>query len=445
MKHLKLLAALCFLVALIGITFKAHLTFGPLGACATAAVAFFLGANLLDTNWTPRARCSVNDISMSGLTEILYQARDMVAREPTGFLQGVTANGGSEGISLGGTVTSLRTTQPALLTTYTPSMAVEAAADINTSVEEMTINKVAGVPIPLKGETFLKLANTVGAELALRQLYEQSIRVMVNAIEVEAASVIYRGASRATGTAGTTPFATNFNSVNELRQILLDNGTPMNDGMLSLVISTTAGTNLRNLATLTKANEAATDATLRRGELLNISGFSIRESAGVQLHIKGAGTGALINGAEAVDQTTLTFDTMTVNSTGIKAGDIITHANDAVNKYVVNTGSTATAGNIIIAHPGLRIAAADNAAITIGNNYTANVGFHKLAVEIAMRPPAQPPGGDVGEEIATLVDEKTGLSFSARLYKGDGMNIIRLMCFYGVKVWKPEFVATLLG
>jgi serine/threonine protein kinase len=48
-------------------------------------------------------------------------------------------------------------------------------------------------------------------------------------------------------------------------------------------------------------------------------------------------------------------------------------------------------------------------------------------------------------EIATMFDEETGLSFSARLYKGYGMNQIKIMCFYGVKVGKPEFVATLMG
>lgn len=445
MKHLKLLAAICFLVALIGITFKAHLTFGPLAACGTAAVAFFLGANLLDTNWTPRARCSLNDISLNGLTEILYQARDMVAREPTGFAQGVMVNGGSEGVSAGGTVKSMRTNEPTLETSYAPGMTPPDAADITTTTEELVLSLYAGASIPLKGEQFQQLAATVGAEMAMQQLYKQAIRKIINQVEAQLGIAAYQGASRATGTAGTTPFATNFNAVNELRQILEDNGCPLEDGDLSLVISSLAGTNLRNLGQLTKANEAATDATLRRGELLNISGFSIRTSAGVQLHTKGAGTGALINGAEGIGQTTLTFDTMTVNSTGIKAGDIITHANDAVNKYVVRTGSTAVSGDIIIAHPGLRIAAADNAALTIGNNYTANVGYHKSAIELAMRPPAQPPGGDVGEEIAVLVDPKTGLSFSARLYKGYGMNQIKLMAFYGIKVWKPEFVATLLG
>jgi len=386
-----------------------------------------------------------NDISLTGLTEILYAARDQVAREPIGFAQGVITNGGSEGVSAGGTVKSLRTQEPTLETSYTPAMTPPDAADITTSTEDLTLSLYAGVSIPLKGEQFAQLAATVGASVALQQLYKQGIRKMMNQMEAQIGTAAYQGASRAVGTAGTTPFASNFNTINELRQILEDNGCMMDDGDLSLIISSTAGTNLRNLSQLTKANEAATDSTLRRGELLNISGFSIRTSAGVQSHTKGAGTGALINGAEAVGQTTLTFDTMTVNTTGIKAGDIITHASDTVNKYVVNTGSTATSGDIVIARPGLRIAAADNAAITVGNSYTANVGFHRSAIELAMRPPAQPPGGDSGVDIAVLVDEKTGLSFSARLYKGYGMNQIKLMAFYGVKVWKPEFVATLLG
>jgi len=61
-----------------------------------------------------------NDISLTGLTEILYQSRDLVAQEPSGFMQSVMVNGGSEGVSAGGTVTSIRTTEPTLETSYTP-------------------------------------------------------------------------------------------------------------------------------------------------------------------------------------------------------------------------------------------------------------------------------------------------------------------------------------
>lgn len=387
-----------------------------------------------------------NDISLTGLTETLYQARDKVVREGSAFIGGSMVNGGSQAVSLGGTVTSLRTTQGTAITSYTPSMTPPDAADITTAVDTLTLNKVAGYAIPLKGEQFLQLANTVGQEEALRRLFGQGIRVMVNLVEAEAATVAYKGSSRAVGTAGTTPFSSNFEIINDLRQILFDNGCVMDDGQLTLAINSSAGTLLRNR--FTKVNEAGTDRTRATGEIVRISGFTVKESAQIQLHTKGAGTGYLINKAAnyAIGDRTLTLDTGTVNSTGIKAGDIITVAADAsAGAYVVNTGLTATAGDIVLNYPGLRGSVLDNAAITIGNSYTANVGWHKEAIEIAMRPPAQPPGGDAGDEIATLVDDQTGLSFTARLYKGRGMNLIEMICNYGVKVWKPEFVATLRG
>lgn len=384
-----------------------------------------------------------NDISLTGLTEILYAARDQVCNEPTAFAQGVITNGGIEGVSAGGTVTSMRSTEPTLETSYTPAMTVPDASDITTTTESLTLSSYAGSSIPLKGEQFQQLANTVGAETALTQLYAQAIRKIRNQIEADIASAAYKGASRAVGTAGTTPFASNFNTVNELRQILEDNGCPMEDGMLSLAISTAAGTNLRNLTTLTKANEAGTDATLRRGELLNIGGFSIRASAGVRSHTKGTGTSYLVNQTGLTNGSrAITVDT---GSGTILAGDIITFASGTGSGHNYVVGSALASNVLTLNYPGLRGNIADNNAITVGNSYTANVGFHKSAIELAMRPPAQPPGGDAGEEIATLYDEKTGLSFSARLYKGYGINQIKIMAFYGVKVWKPEFVATLMG
>ena len=388
-----------------------------------------------------------NDISLTGLTEILYQARDQVAMEPSGFSQGVIVNGGSEGVSAGGTVTSMRTTEPTLETSYTPAMTVPDANDITTTTETLTLSSYAGASIPLKGEQWAQLTNTVGAELALQQLYKQAIRKMKNTIEAAVGLAAYQGASRAVGTAGTTPFGSNFEILADLYRILEDNGTPMSDGMLSLILNTAAGANLRKRSTLTNVGDAGTDATLRRGELLNLFNLSIRASAGVQAHTKGAGASYVINnGNIAVGSTTISVDGGTVNSTGFKAGDIVTVADEpTAGNYVVKTGLTATAGNIVINHPGLRGAIVDGKAVTIGNSYTANVAFHKTAIELAMRPPAQPPGGDAGEEIAVLVDPDTGLSFSARLYKGYGINQIKLMSFYGVKVWKPEFVATLMG
>ena len=385
-----------------------------------------------------------NDISLTGLTEILYVARDQVVAEPTAFAQGVITNGGTDGISANGTVISMRSTEPTLETSYTPSMVVPDAADIVTSTESLNLNSFVGSSIPLKGEQFLQLSNTVGAETALQQLYAQAIRKMRNQIEIDIATAAYRGSSRAVGLAGTTPFITNFNAINDLRQVLEDNGCPMADGDISLAISTGAGTNLRNLTPLTRVNEAGSDATLRRGELLNIGGMSIRTSAGIRLHVKGTGSGYVVNQTGLV-----TNSTSVILGTGtgtILPGDIVTFASGAGSgfNYVVRTGLAAP-GTMVLNQPGLRGAIANANSITVSNGYTANVGFHKSAIELAMRPPAQPPGGDAGQEIATLYDDKTGLSFSARLYKGYGVNEIKIMAFYGIKVWKPEFVATLMG
>jgi hypothetical protein len=388
-----------------------------------------------------------NDISLTGLTEILYQARDLVAQEPAGFMNSVTVNGGSEGVSAGGTVTSIRTAEPTLETSYSPGMTVPDADDITTSTESLTLTQFAGASIPLKGEQFLQLANTVGSEFALQQLYAQAIRKMVNTIEAAVGTAAYQGSSRAVGTAGTTPFGSNFEILSDLYKILEDNGTPMSDGMLSVLLNTSASANLRKRSTLTNVGDAGTDATLRRGELLNIYNMSIKSSAGVTSHTKGAGASYVVNnGNIAVGSTTLSFDGGTVNTTGFKAGDVISIADEPTSgNYVVKTGLTSAAGNVVINHPGLRGAIVDGKAVTIGNSYAGNVAFHKAAIELAMRPPAQPPGGDQGEEIGVLVDPRTGLSFSARLYKGYGMNQIKLMAFYGIKVWKPEFVATLMG
>ncbi len=387
-----------------------------------------------------------NTLTLTALTETLFQARDTIARELVGFIPSVTVNAGSEGVSIGGTVQSMVTAAPTVNSSITPAMTIPAADDQTISAEELTIGQTANVRIPLNGEQFKKLEATVGGEVALKQMFTQAMRAITNTIEAHVASVAYKAASRATGTAGTTPFASNFNSIPDLLKILKDNGCPDADGMLSLIVNTSAGTKLRQLSGLYKVNESGSDATLRRGELLNLSGFSIKESAQVQSHTKGAGTGYDIGAAgEAIGQTTLTFEGGTVNTTGIKAGDVITFDTDTANKYVVKTGSTATAGDVIINKPGLLVAGVDASELTIGDSYAANVGLHKSAVELVMRPPAEPPGGDSAEDRMTIFDPVSGLVFDVSLYKGYKMNMLDLTVYYQAKAWKSEFIATLLG
>lgn len=440
MKNLRHFAVIALLLAVALVGFKFAAQESLLVGILSAAAVFWFGANMLNTNWTPAARLCNNDISLGSIVDTVYAARDVVLRAGTRFIQGATINTGAEGISIGGTVNSVRGNAPTIVTTYAPAMTPPDATDITTSVDSMALDQVAGFRIPIKGEQFLQLdtANRGGggAQRVIDTVIQRGMALMVNQIESHMGTVLKNASSRTVGTSGTTPFASNFDTIADLRRILFDNGVTVNDGQLSLVIDSGAGANLRKIASLYKANEAGADTTLRTGQLLNLHGFSIGESAGIAVHTKGSGASYLLNGALAVGDTTVTVDTGTGT---ILAGDIITISN---HKYVVKTALAASV--FTISGPGIREVVADNTAITVNNNYTANIGFHRSAVELAMRPPEQPPGGDAGEH-DIIADDVTGLVFRISLYKGYGMNMLIGNCFYKAKVWVPEMVTTLQG
>jgi hypothetical protein len=385
-----------------------------------------------------------NTLTLTNFTEVIYAARDIVAGEPVGFSNSVMLNSnGIERVSLGGTVKSFRTAQPTLNTSFTPAMTIPDGDDQTLYTDDLTVTQVANVRIPFKGETVRQLENTAGFNAVRDDLFAQAFRKIRNTIEAHIGTVAYQGASRATGTAGTTPFASTHNAVNDVRQILVDNGCPVEDGQVSLVINTTAGTNLRNLTNLYKVNEAGNSDLLRRGVLQDISGIMIKESAGVASHTKGTGASYLVNQSGlTTDSTSVTVDT---GSGTVLAGDVVTFASGAGSgrNYVV--GGALASNAFTLNRPGLRGAIADNNAITVGNDYTANVAFHKNAIELVMRAPAMPDGGDAAVDRMTIYDAKSGLVFEVALYLGYGMNLIDITTFYQAKAWKPEFIATLRG
>ena len=377
---------------------------------------------------------------LTDLAADIYKAADVVAREQVGFIPAVTINGsGSERVAVGGVVRS-SFTRPATAVDVTAAMTIPEGTDQTVDNKTATISKSKAVQIPWTGEDMRYVNNGAGFETIYGGQIAQAMRTLTNLIEIDLATEAYKNASRATGTAGTTPFATNHNVVNSVRQILIDNGVPQGDNQLSLVMNTVAGTNFRNLSNLYKVNEAGSDMLLRQGVLQDISGIMMRESAGIQLHTKGTGSGYLVNGALAVGDSTIATDT---GSGTLLQGDIFTFAADATNKYVAN--SALAGGSFTIADSGIRAAIADNNAITIGNSYTANVAFHRAAVELIVRPPAVPTGGDAAVDSMLVQDPRSGLVFEIRVYKGYKKAMFEVAVAWGVKAWMPKYIATLMG
>ena len=381
---------------------------------------------------------------LTDLAADIYVAADVVGRELVGFIPAVTINAnGSERAAVGDVVRAAFTRE-ATVGDVTESMTIPQGTDQTVDNKTLTINKSRAVQIPFTGEDVLHLNNGVGYDTVYGDMIAQAMRARTNEMEVEIATQAKNSASRAFGTAGTTPFASNFNEVAEIRQILVDNGMPPNDGQVSLVLNTLAGTNLRQLASLQSVNQAGNDTLLRQGTLLDLQGLAVRESAQVQAHTKGAGTGYDFNEDPALGETPITLDGGTVNTTGIKAGDVVTFAGES-NKYVVNTGLTATSGDIVISSPGLRVDNASGHEMTIGDSYTANMAFHRRAIELAVRAPAVPEGGDNADDAITVQDPNSGIVYEVRFDKGYRKAMIEVAVAFGVKAWKGDFIATLLG
>jgi hypothetical protein len=319
-------------------------------------------------------------------------------------------------------------------------MTIPEGDDQTVNNKTLTLDTTAAVKIPWTGEDIKHVDNGPGFKTIYGDQLKQAFRAIANQIETALWTAIRKGASRAYGTAGTTPFGSNFNEIPQVRKILADNGMPF-DGQVSLVINTTAGANLRSLAQLQKANEAGGTELLRQGELLNLQGFSLKESAAITTVTKGTGASYLVNtaGGEAVGQTTITAD----GGTGtILAGDVVTFAG-TTHKYMVNTALSG--GAFVIGDPGLLALEADDDAITVGNDFTANLAFHKSAAELAIRPMADPPGGDLAVDTMIVQDPWTGLVFEIKAYKGFKKAMFMVSCVYGVKAWKSQHIAVLLG
>jgi hypothetical protein len=265
------------------------------------------------------------------------------------------------------------------------------------------------------------------------------MRALRNAAETDAFSAVRKGASRATGTAGTQPFTSDIGGIVDVRKILADNGAPMAD--LQLVFDTTGGAALRKLGIIQQAYQAGSDAERRSGNLMRQFGFELRESAAISAVTKGTGSGYAVNDTDgnAVGETAITVDTGTGT---ILAGDILSNTQSGVDsrKYVVGT---ALASNVVtLNRPGVRAAWGNNDTLAVGNDFTPYLAFERSSVVGVMRPPVYPANPTVQQQ---LISDSKGMTYLLVQIAGYGMLTWELHLAWGFKVVQPEHVAILLA
>jgi hypothetical protein len=371
--------------------------------------------------------------TLTGLIPSLYSNLDVVSRELVGTIPSAGRDATTDRAAVGQQVLSF--VAPAVTASdITPGVIPPDVGDQTIGNVALTVTKSRFVPFRWNGEQTLGLNNNgPDTKPIMVDQMQQAMRTLCNEMETDLCN------------AATDPFATSLADPAQIRKILDDNGAPA--GGRSLIINTAAGAAVRTLSQLTKVNESGTAMTLRDGELLNIHGMSIKESAQIARPTVGtsSNTGTTDTAGYAVGSTTVNI---AASGTGtILAGDVISFAGDS-NKYLVATGiaSLAAGGSIVLAAPGLRKALPASAAtITVVAISSHNFAFSQNALYLATRLPALPEGGDLAIDRSTITDPRSGISFEIAMYPQFRQMQYFIGIAWGVKVVKPEHGAILLG
>lgn len=379
--------------------------------------------------------------TLTDLVPTLYNALDVVSRELVGFIPAVSMDATFERAAKNQKVRSF-VAPASTAADITPGATAPDTGGQTIGNVELEITKARAVPIMWSGEEQLSVSTPgITAERILQDQFAQAMRTLCNEVEADLAAT-YVNASRAAGASGVNPFSDGSNfevdKVADTLKILLDNGAPTSD--LQLIIDTSAGAGMRKVPNLYKANEAGQVELLRQGILGQLYGFDIRESAQVKSHTAGAASGRLVNNGSGYDigDTSFAFDT---GSGAFVAGDVVNFGT-GTDYYVAQATSTTP---LVINGPGLVAAIADNAAITVGAAYKANLAFSRSAIYLAARAPALPGAGDMADDRTLVTDPRSGLTFEVSMYRQYRQVKYEVALAWGVKAVKPQHIAILRG
>lgn len=381
--------------------------------------------------------------TITSLIPDVYNALDVVSRELVGIIPAVSRDSTFERAAVGQTVRS-PVAPASSASDITPAVIPPDDGDQTIGNVSMTIQKARRVPVRWNGEQSLGLNNGgPGRSAIMVQQFAQAMRTLCNEVETDLAG-LHVAASRAYGTAGTTPFATvgDFSDASYVLKILKDNGAPIGDS--HLIIDTSAGAKMIGLQS--RFDVAGDVSMQQQGIILNKAGFAIRESAAIATSVAGTAASATVNNAGyAVGATVLTLSSAGTGT--LVAGDVVTFAGDT-NKYVIASGDTdvSNGGTITLAAPGLRVAmSAATKAITVVTAAARNMAFTRNAIHLATRAPALPPEGDSAVDRQIVTDPRSGLSFEISMYMQYRQVQYEVALAWGVKAVKAEHIALLLG
>jgi len=240
-----------------------------------------------------------------------------------------------------------------------------------------------------------------------------------------------------TGTAGTTPFASNVSQYLDARAIANNQLMPMDNRFV--ILDADAEANALQLTAFLDASAAGSKETIVEGDIGYKLGARWAMSQNVSTHTEtNSPSSWLVNDASvAVGDTTITVDG---GSGAPVEGDVFVVAGSSQTYQVSSATST-----VITMTPAVQYAYADNAALTFKGSYVANLLLHRDLIGFAMAPLMETEQFQGGSMSATAVDEDSGLALRLEVTRQYKQYQWSFDALYGGAVIRPELGVIIAG
>lgn len=357
-----------------------------------------------------------------------------VARSSGGLINAVSFDATAEAAAIGQSV-PLPELPDIVANDVTPSGSVPAAADTTATGPTLTLTKHKDAAFALTAEENRALG-VRGAEFRSVQM-TAAIAVLIDTVCADINSTLDVSAGLALGTAGTNPFASDPNILMDGWESLTNTKAP-GFGRRA-ILHTNHYAAAGKLSEFRKFSEAQPGTSFARAELGMLANFQTGYDQNIGSHTAGTGASYLVNGALSAGATTIVVDTGTGT---ILAGDVVSFAGDTANQYVVKT---ALAGGQFVLNEGLKVAIADNAAITVRATHKVSHLVHPMAVAYAARPSAELPDGDLATMKQVVRDPVTGLAVRLAYYPGFHQGQWRASIVYGGVARRSRWIRKVIG
>jgi len=254
---------------------------------------------------------------------------------------------------------------------------------------------------------------------------------------------LYKDIPYKCGAAATTPDA--LEDFAALRRIFATNRVPGSNR--NLVFDPSAGSKFGILDAVVGADKSGSTAALREANFGRILTLDTYESQNVPTHTAGAYAAledVTVTDGEAGDTAIELTSAAGTSTDTLLAGDLLTIDG---HDYVVTATTAAAVAGVIAAvaiYPALHADydALEDDSVTFTATHVANLGFHRNAFALCMRPLA--PARGAGESY-TLDFQGLSIRVTFGYSMDTKTDTVSFDCLYGVKTLYPELAVRLLG